>query len=186
MGNIVLHAFIKKVRESRRLLYGDLQRLQRDVLPNGLTTREEAKALIALDGVLERADDGWQDYLTEALKQFVLSTSRPQGSVDHDTAEWLASALAGLPSKVAGDMVREVAKAARHADLALLDFVRKGSRRKPKARAARACRRAPDPTVSSWPEPAYEWGPISITMGDGSTQVETPFGRSRMELDRDG
>jgi hypothetical protein len=148
MGNIVLHAFISKVREDRRLRFGDLRRLQRDVLPNGISTREEAEALIAIDAILERADEGWPGYLASSLKTFALSASQPRGSVDQQTAEWLVSALADLPSKKAVAIAREIAQEAQHADEVLLDFVRKGSKAKTKSRAEVACRRTPDPCVS--------------------------------------
>jgi hypothetical protein len=167
MNNIFLHAFIRKVRESRRLLYGDLQRLQRDVLPNGISTRDEAEALIALNSGLERADDGWPGYLAEALKQFVLSTSRPRESINPETAAWLATALAGLRSKTAVEIAREVVNSG-HADQALMNLIGQKSKGKPKSRADMACRRAPDPCVSGWPEPTYEWGPIFISI---STEI---------------
>jgi hypothetical protein len=124
--------------------------------------------------VLERADDGWTGYLTEALKEFVLSTSQPRGSIDQATVAWLVSALSGLPPKTAVALAREVVQEARYADQVLLDFIKKGSRGKPKSRAAMACRRAPDPCVSCWPEPTYEWGPIVLRIGDGLSQVGTP------------
>jgi hypothetical protein len=176
MGNIFLHAFISKVRENRRLLYGDLQRLQRDVLPNGISTRAEAEALIALNGVLERSDEGWPGYLTGVVKEFVLSCSQPRGSIDPDTAAWLVSALAALPSRTAVEIARELVREARHADEALLAFSKKGSKGKPKARTAMACRRAPDPCISYWPEQVYEWGSISVSIGTEIAQAETPPG----------
>ncbi len=164
MGNIFLHAFIGKVRESRRLLYGDLQRLQRDVLPNGPETRAEAEALIGLEGVLERADAGWPGYLAGVLTTFALSTANPRGSIDRPTAEWLVSALAGLPSRKAVAIARQVAHEAQHTDEVLLAFIGKGSKAKGKPRAAVACRRASDPCISYCPGQAYEWGPISISI----------------------
>jgi hypothetical protein len=163
MGNIFLHAFISKVRDSRRLLYGDLQRLQRNVLPDGPTTREEAETLIALHDVLERVDDGWPGYLAGALKAFALSSSKPRGSIDRERAKWLVSALAALPSKMAVTIAREIVQEAQHADAELLAFAGKGA--KGKSRTV-ACRRTPDPCVSYWPGQDYEWGSISVSFAE--------------------
>lgn len=164
MGNVILHAFIGKVRDSRRLLYGDLQRLQRDVLPNGPATHAEAEALIGLDVLVERADNGWPGYLAAALRAFALSASTPPGSIDRATAEWLVAALGGLPYRKAVSVAREIVREAQHTHQVLLNFAGKGPRGKARPRAAAACRRASDPCVSCLPGSAYEWGSISVTV----------------------
>ena len=56
-----LRDFVSKAVEHDRILFGDLRRLQRDILPARITTREEAEALIALDRV-RRADRAWRAY----------------------------------------------------------------------------------------------------------------------------
>jgi hypothetical protein len=166
MSNTALQAFIGKVLATRRLLYADLQRLQRTVLPDGIATRDEAEALIALEGVLDRVDEGWSGYLSNALSAFVLSTSRPAGSIDRDAACWLIEALGTLPSRTAVAVAREVSLQATHVDGELLAFVGKGGKGKSKARAAAPMRRSPDPRVSYLPEQPYQWGTVSVTFGD--------------------
>jgi hypothetical protein len=52
-----LTLFTQKVSASNRLLFADLRRLQRDVLPNGITSWEEAEILLVIDQTLERADE---------------------------------------------------------------------------------------------------------------------------------
>ena len=49
MGTSTLRQFVSRALAGKRISFGDLQRLQRDVLPGGLTSREEAEALMALD-----------------------------------------------------------------------------------------------------------------------------------------
>ena len=59
MSSTSLCAFVSKVRANNRLRFGDLRRLQRDVLPTGLSTREEAEILLDLDQSITKVDDGW-------------------------------------------------------------------------------------------------------------------------------
>ena len=167
MDNTPLQAFVGKVLASRRLLYADLQRLQRDILPDGLRSSAEAEALIALEGVLDRVDEGWAGYLSAALREFVLSSSRPPGTIDARTAVWLVSAFSRLPRPAAIAMAREVALEARQVDSALLVFLGKGSKGRAKPSAV-ACRQALDPRISYWPGKGYEWGTVSIKLGEGS------------------
>jgi hypothetical protein len=51
MDTAPLTLFAQKVLASNRLLFADLRRLRRDVLPNGITTREEAELLLGLDHI---------------------------------------------------------------------------------------------------------------------------------------
>jgi hypothetical protein len=60
MDTTPLRVFASKARASNRLLYGDLRRLQRDVLPTGATSREEVEVLLSLDRI-ERVDRDWPD-----------------------------------------------------------------------------------------------------------------------------
>ena len=46
MDTTPLGVFASKARASNRLLYGDLRRLQRDVLPTGARSREEIEVLL--------------------------------------------------------------------------------------------------------------------------------------------
>jgi hypothetical protein len=173
MSNTALQAFIGKVLATRRLLYADVQRLQRTVLPDGIATRAEAEALIALEGVLDRIDEGWSGYLANALSAFVLSTSRPAGTIDRDAASWLIGALRTLPSRTAVAIAREVSLQATHVDGALLAFVGKGgtgkAKAKAKARAAAPMKRSPDPSVSYLPDQPYQWGTVCVTFSEDCT-----------------
>ena len=54
-----LSEFVGKVESKGRISFGDVQRLQRDILPDGLASREEAELLIALDRRATKADPAW-------------------------------------------------------------------------------------------------------------------------------
>ena len=55
MSSPSLREFVSHARAAGRIRFADMRRLQRDVLPARLTTCEEAEALIALDGGLQRS-----------------------------------------------------------------------------------------------------------------------------------
>ena len=63
MSGTPLQDFVCRALEHKRISFGDLRRLQRDILPDRITTREEAEILLALDRSVDRADRSWRDYL---------------------------------------------------------------------------------------------------------------------------
>jgi hypothetical protein len=128
MDTTPLCVFATKARSSNRLLYGDLRRLQRDVLPTGATSRKEVEVLLSLDWI-ERVDRVWPRYLAITVSEFVLSTSDPPGSVDPGTATWLARALADTRQKTGATVVRSLMGDVHQIDEALLAFVRRGAKR---------------------------------------------------------
>ncbi len=127
MDTTPLRAFARKATTSHRLIYGDLRRLQRDVLPAGATTREEVEILLSLDS-LERVDEGWPGYLARTVTDFVLATSDPPGIVDAKAAAWLVTSLSDARPKTAAAIVRTLLGEAQQVDAALVAFVR-GARR---------------------------------------------------------
>jgi hypothetical protein len=131
-----LRDFIGQVRATKRLSFGDLRRLQRDILPGRIATLEEAELLISLDRAVERADADWSDYLTVAVRDFVVWGLPPIGVVDRDKAEWLAATLPSCDSKTARQIAREVAREACDVDEALLKFL--GASRPPRSRDVRS------------------------------------------------
>jgi hypothetical protein len=104
MDTAPLTLFAQKVSAGKRLLFADLRRLRRDVLPDGITTREEAEVLLTVDRNLERADEEWTDYLVVMVTDFALSTS---GTINQDTARWLAGVLSIARPKTTAAIARE-------------------------------------------------------------------------------
>ena len=87
MDTAPLTLFAQKVSASNRLLFADLRRLRRDILPDGITSREEVEVLLGLDH-LERLDEEWPAYLVEAVTAFVLSASEPPFSTQRPQHGW--------------------------------------------------------------------------------------------------
>jgi hypothetical protein len=71
----------------------DVRHLQREILPDGISSREDIETLIGLDGRVHRADPAWRDWLVLAIVDFVVWSERPTGRVDDETARWLATLL---------------------------------------------------------------------------------------------
>src|SRR5918993_899208 len=104
MDTASLILFARKVSASNSLLFADLRRLRRDILPDGITSREEAEVLLGLDH-LERLDEEWPAYLAEAVAVFVIAASEPP-SIDQDTAAWLVTVLTTAQPRTAAAVVR--------------------------------------------------------------------------------
>ena len=94
MINGKLQDFAVSVMARSQISFGDVRRLQRDFLPRGITTRDEAESLIALDATLVRADKAWAAWLVPALADFV-TAHQPADVSGADAAKtWLEGLLA--------------------------------------------------------------------------------------------
>lgn len=76
MINGTLQEFVRNVNAKGQIRYGDVRRLQRDYLPNGITHDEELELLISLNANLVRADRAWEQWLVASVSDFV---ARQQG-----------------------------------------------------------------------------------------------------------
>jgi hypothetical protein len=121
MGRSDLSNFEQQVISRGRITYGDVKRLQRHVLPDGVMTREEAEALLIIDRSVERVDPAWVAYLSSTIMDFVVWGSRPTGYVDQETARWLGTLLRVNPTKAARQILREVLCEAEGVDQALTE-----------------------------------------------------------------
>ena len=139
-----LRDFASAAVQSKRIRFGDLRRLKRDILPARITTREEVEVLIALDAVIERADREWRSYLIPTVRDFVVWGLSPVGRVDRQKAEWLVAVLSsGVARKTARILAHEVAREAHHVDDTLVIFAA-GRRRKSTLPAARLTAALPE------------------------------------------
>jgi hypothetical protein len=119
-----LRKFVARVLRSKRITFRDVRLLQREILADGLSTREEAEALIALDLAVPKADPAWAGYLVTLVVDFAVWGSRPTGYVDEDTARWLTTWLScDAPSKNLLRIGREVISEAQDVGDALRSFV---------------------------------------------------------------
>ena len=70
MSKISLQNFTERTIAKGRIGFGDVRRLQRDILPEGISSREQADLLIALDRDIGRQDPAWIDWLVGALVDY--------------------------------------------------------------------------------------------------------------------
>jgi len=96
MDHSKLQDFVTITVRHNRITFGDVRRLQRDYLPLGVTSREEAELLIRLDGMIERADRAWTDWLVAAVFDFAVFSQRSVDAVASGTCDWLMDLLAAL------------------------------------------------------------------------------------------
>ena len=120
MINSSLQAFASNVQKAGRISFGDVKRLQRDILPNGISSRAEAELLLTLDQTVSRADRAFADWLVAMMVDFVVWGVRPTGSVDAQTAAWITPFLVGQrATKTMRRLARELAAEAEQGGTAL-------------------------------------------------------------------
>ena len=120
MINSSLQTFANKVQEAGRISFGDVKRLKRDILPDGISSREEAELLLTLAQTVDRADRAFGDWLVAMMVDFVVWGVRPTGSVDAETAAWLTPFLVGQrATKTMRRLARELAAEAEQGGTAL-------------------------------------------------------------------
>jgi hypothetical protein len=124
MNTTTLQDFVTKTAARNRITFGDVRRLQRDVLPDGVATRAEAELLIRLDGQVARADGAWIDWLVAAITDFVVWAERPTGAVEAEAAVWLKELLAATttPTKAARRIAREIRREAERVEEPMASF----------------------------------------------------------------
>jgi hypothetical protein len=122
-----LHNFINQVIDNKRVTAEDVKRLKTDILENGIGSRSEADALLALDRTLD-TDPSWADFLTAVMVDYVVWGSRPTGRVPAETAAWLVTAFTcGEPTGNAVRIARAIVAEAQDVDAELLLFARRGT-----------------------------------------------------------
>jgi hypothetical protein len=127
MDTAPLTLFAQKVSASNRLLFADLRRLRRDILPHGITSWEEAELLLSLDHI-ERLDEEWAAYLVEAVTAFALSASESP-ALDPATTAWLVTALPTARSTTAAAIMRAIEREGRELTEDLAALTRRVGRR---------------------------------------------------------
>lgn len=99
-----------KAGAQARLSYADVQRLQRDVFADGISSREDVERLIDLDRRVQKADPSWSRWLVASIVDYVVWGERPTGLVEEETARWLAAALASPGSAASAKTARLIAR----------------------------------------------------------------------------
>ena len=108
----------------------DLLVLKREVLPEGLMTREEADLLIALERAVI-GSEAFADFLVASVVDFAVWGTRPTGYIDRDVAAWLAASLSGRdgPSPVGARITMEIVREAQGSAESLMAFALEANRR---------------------------------------------------------
>src|SRR3954452_20929196 len=120
MINSSLQAFASNVQKAGRISFGDVKRLQRDILPDAISSRAEAELLLTLDQSISRADRAFADWLLAMMVDFVVWGVRTTGSVEAETAAWLTPFLVGQrATKTMLRLARELASEAEQGGIAL-------------------------------------------------------------------
>lgn len=113
MITISLQHFCNHTQSAGAITEADVRRLMRNVLPDGIASRDEADMLIALERAVPQIDPSFGDFLIKAVVDFAVWGERPTGTIDHGTAAWLAGSLAGrtgptpVGARIAVEIVRE-------------------------------------------------------------------------------
>src|SRR4051812_19949515 len=133
MSEIRLQSFCDSIMVKGRLEENDLRELQRDLLADGITSRNDADTLIGLDQAVAAAAPGWADFFVGSLVEFVVWTSRPTGHVGEEEARWLVASLClgHGPTENGLRAAFEIVREAHTVDEALLAFAMRGPQRRP-------------------------------------------------------
>ena len=141
---VSLRAFAAEALQMKRIRYADLRRLERDVLPFRITSRDDAEILLSLDGSVVRSDRAWAGYLVPAVASFVIWGLEPAGRIDDAKAVWLLAAVATARRKIASAIIRKIVREAPQID----DAVRMSARP-----SGRVSRRGAQTTTELLPQP---------------------------------
>ena len=126
MINANLHHFIDRVIDNKAITQDDVRDLQRNILTDGIGSRAEADALLALDRTLD-AHASWGDFLVTVMVDYVVWGSRPTGRVPAETAAWLVTTFTcGEPTGTALRIAQAIVSEAQEVDPELLFFARRG------------------------------------------------------------
>jgi hypothetical protein len=121
MNQTSLQDFSVRVLAGGRIGKRDVQVLQRDLLADGVSSREEAEILIRLDREAGSVHASWSAWFIGALTDFAVWGARPTGRIDEETGRWLAAALAeGGRAPRAIRLIAELEREAEAIDAGLL------------------------------------------------------------------
>ncbi len=110
MDHSKLQEFVTTTVLRNRITFGDVRRLQRDYLPCGITTRDEAEVLVQLDAMVPLTDKAWTDWLIAAVFDFAVFSERSVDAKETGSLEWLKEFLAafGTATKVTKQLARDI------------------------------------------------------------------------------
>ena len=108
--NDSLQDFAAGIEAKSRITFGDVRRLQRDHLPSGLSTFEEARILLQLDANVSRSDRAWFQWLVTTIVDFAVPS---EGTRAADDAPEALLALENASARARRRIAREIREARR-------------------------------------------------------------------------
>ncbi|WP_336488588.1 hypothetical protein [Methylobacterium nigriterrae] len=144
MINSSMQNFCDRVVGAGRITAADVRILGRDLLPEGITSRDEADMLIALDRAVGQADAAFADFLVAATVDFAVWGERPSGTIDREVARWLAASIGNGrgPTATGARIAFEIVREAQTCDESLVAFALVANRKTVDAQAAHGLRKA--------------------------------------------
>ena len=105
-----LEDFAARIEAKARITFGDVRRLQRDHLPGGLSSFEEARILLQLDASVARTDRAWFGWLVATIVDFAVPS---EGMRAVDDALEAQLALENASVRARRRIAREIREARR-------------------------------------------------------------------------
>jgi hypothetical protein len=116
-----MQALMDELASDRTVSAEEALRIRQRVFPDGLVSREEAAALLALDARVEGGDPAWTQAFVEAIADCVLAKSP---YVDDETARWVVLQFDGVARPLPVHALVRVVERADGAPASLYAFVR--------------------------------------------------------------
>lgn len=103
----------------------DVAKFRRIFFEDGIVSSDEADLLFQIDGSCRSAVAGWNEFLVEAITDYLVFQAHPQGYVTSDNAHWLFDRFSRFNltgGKLALDLAVSVLEKARWAPVSLTTF----------------------------------------------------------------
>src|SRR5262249_18694824 len=100
--------FACNVISKGQITLGDVRRLQRNYLPDGITNSEELELLISLNTKPVRADKAWAQWLVSAVADFIKTRKACERSLDDAADKWVERLLATSATKLGLRIARQI------------------------------------------------------------------------------
>lgn len=81
------------LKTSDKITNYDVRNFRQEIFRDGVVSREEAEAIIALNAEISNKCAAWPEYFVETLVDYTVSKAEPRGSVSIANGEWLASKI---------------------------------------------------------------------------------------------
>ena len=116
-----LNTFADLVIRTGRVTFGDVQRLHRNVLPDGVGSREEIETLLRIEREVKRYDRAFAAWLVANVVDYAVWGERPTGVLTEEMSDWL-SALLDKSRPVNVRIAKEIAAEAQEVGTAIDDI----------------------------------------------------------------